>query len=333
MIKYDESWWIGLLSFVYRSDSELDILQGPTAWIVLPKRYDVIRQFEVRNQNSKQDARTLLYTRSCFMIFIEGQATLVACSALQHRIRNGRNSDEQWRTPLAWHTWITWGVATTCSTAGCPYATGGQQDPVLWISPGGSTLHHIAGWFFLATTGWCKRKSEIPGHRICDSKSSSLRTFYRDKAIRYWNREIERKQKGVWFSLDAFPRRPWKRPTRPTIWASTFLNLPRRPLCCFATVLWVLWCLYRFASLHIPSKCEGSKECKSAVWTFSIIFYHGLLQSRPIQPRNTVLYPAKVCFIWLVFFRRGSEIRYVFFGGWRAAFSLFHCFYAWWLRV
>jgi hypothetical protein len=76
-------------------------------------------------------------------------------------------------------------------------------------------------------------------------------------------------------------------------------------------VLWVLWCLYRFASLHIPSKCEGSKECKSAVWTFSIIFYHGLLQSRPIQPRNTVLYPAKVCFIWLVFFRRGSEIRYV----------------------
>ena len=104
MINYDELWWIGLLSFVYRSDSELDISQGPTAWVVLPKIYDVIRnrQFEVRNQNSKQDARTLLYTRSCFMIFIEGQATLVACSALQHRIRNS-GLDEQWRTPLVWH--------------------------------------------------------------------------------------------------------------------------------------------------------------------------------------------------------------------------------------
>ena len=30
--------------------------------------------------------------------------------------------------------------------AGCPYATGGQQDPVLWISPGGSTL--LAGFFW-----------------------------------------------------------------------------------------------------------------------------------------------------------------------------------------
>ena len=125
--------------------------------------------------------------------------------------------------------------------------------------------------------------------------------------------------------LDAFPRRPWKRPTRPTIWASTFLNLPRQLLCCLAKVLGVLWCLHRFAFLHIYCIIlficlQNLTDPKHAnVCTFSI-----MVCFRVGRYTQGIQYPAKVCFVWLVF-RRGSEIESVFCG----CFILFLCMMTW----
>ena len=133
-----------------------------------------------------------------------------------------------------------------------------------------------------------RKSPEIPGHRTCDSSPS--RSLYSSHILVRYSTEIETNKNDLDF-LGCFSQETMEKANKAyhlgldlSEFAKAAAVLSRqsaRSSLMLASFCIPSYLLYNI--VYMPSKSDGSKECKCMH-----IFYHGLLQSRAIHPRNTV---------------------------------------------